>query len=152
MEAKFKLPNLYFILLISNFLLLTSLSADFIRDDSKEVVLDTRTNLMWQDNNEAKNNDQNWSDAINYCENLTLGGYNDWHLPNYNELYYLANRSKYNPAIDSAFKNVASSFYWSSTTSASVTSSAWFVNFYYGYDNKNVKSYSFYVRCVRRAD
>ncbi len=27
-----------------------------------------------------------WSDAIDYCNNLTACGYSDWHLPNINEL------------------------------------------------------------------
>ena len=132
------------------FLLVSLMKADFIRDNTKEVVLDTRTNLMWQDDSDAKTIKKNLSDAINYCENLTLGGYNDWHLPNYNELYYLADRSKYHPAIDSAFKNVASSDYWSSTTDASYTSYAWGVDFYYYGDGSWLnKSNTYSVRCVR---
>ena len=30
------------------------LQAEYIRDNSKEVVTDTETNLMWQDNSDAK--------------------------------------------------------------------------------------------------
>ena len=133
-------------------LLINLANADFIRDGSKEVVLDTKTNLMWQDNNDTKTIKKNWSDAIDYCENLTLGGYSDWYLPNINELRSLADRSRYNPAIDPAFKNVVSYGYWSSTTFMSHTSAAWYVYFNGGTDNWNGKSYTVYVRCVRHSD
>ena len=139
----------FLLLLISYILFLTSLNADFIRDGSKEVVLDTKTNLMWQDNNDTKTIKKNWSDAIDYCENLTLGGYSDWYLPNINELRSLADRSRYNPAIDPAFKNVVSYRYWSSTTDVGNTSNAWNVYFLGGDDGWDDKSDTYYVRCVR---
>ena len=125
------------------------LNAKFIRDDIKEVVLDTKTNLIWQDDGNAKTNSLNWSEAITYCEDLSLGGYSDWHLPNFNELYYLANREKFNPAMDSGFNNVSTSSYWTSTTYAYDSSNAWVVFFYYGYDYYYGKSNSHLVRCVR---
>ncbi|MBO4700058.1 DUF1566 domain-containing protein [bacterium] len=31
-------------------------------------------------------NEMNWQSAINYCQNLTEGGYTDWRLPNIDEL------------------------------------------------------------------
>ncbi len=126
------------------------LNADFIRDDDKYVVIDTSTQLMWQDNSDAKTLTKNWDDALAYCEALTLGPYNDWRLPNFNELYLLADRSIISsPAISSVFTNVFSSNYWSSTTNASNTSNAWNVNFNKGNDNWNDKTNSNYVRCVR---
>jgi hypothetical protein len=125
------------------------LQADYIRDDDKEVVLDTTTNLMWQDDADVKTITKNWTDAIDYCEASAFGGFSDWRLPSFNELYLLADRSVYNPAISPVFTNVVSSSYWSSTTDASSTTYAWRVNFYYGYDNARVKTNTFYVRCVR---
>jgi hypothetical protein len=128
-------------------------SAEFIRDDKKEVVLDTKTNLMWQDNNETiGDNKKTWNEAITYCEGLSLGGFSDWYLPNYNELYYLADRSRYNPALSPKFVNVVSGSYWSATTDASNTSNAWLVYFDYGIDGWDGKTYSYYVRCVRPSD
>ena len=126
--------------------------ADFIRDDAKKVVIDTTTNLVWQDDSNASSITKNWSDAVAYCENLTLGGYSDWHLPNFNELYMLADRTIYNPALSPVFNNVSSSNYWSATTSASLSSNAWSVYFNYGYDYWNYKTHSNFVRCVRLAD
>lgn len=99
-----------------------SLQADFVRDSANEVVLDTKTNLIWQDNNETlgDTNKKTWADAITYCEALELGGYSDWHLPNINELYNLADRTKYEPAFSGAFTNVQDYFFhWSSSLSDS---------------------------------
>lgn len=125
------------------------LNAKFIRDDIKEVVLDTKTNLIWQDDGNATTNSLNWSDAITYCEDLSLGGYNDWHLPNFNELYYLANRKKYNPAMDDGFSNVSTNSYWTSTSVANFSSYAWLVYFYYGNGYYNDEGIDYLVRCVR---
>ncbi len=125
------------------------LNAKFIRDNTNEVVLDTKTNLIWQDDGNAKTNSLNWSEAITYCEDLSLGGYADWHLPNFNELYYLANREKFNPAMDIGFSNVLTDRYWTSTTFASSSSRAWVVYFYDGYDYDDDKDNDYLVRCVR---
>ena len=138
--------------ILSLFVLVNLALADFIRDESKEIVIDTTTNLMWQDDSNASSLQTNWSDAIAYCENLTLGGYDDWYLPNFNELFMLADRSIYDPALSPVFKNVSSSVYWSATTSANDNSYAWAVGFSSGYDNDDDKTNSYYVRCVRLAD
>lgn len=128
-------------------------SADYIRDNTKEIVLDTTTNLIWQDSDEtvSDGNKKSWADAITYCEALTLGSYSDWRLPNLNELYMLSDKTAYQPSIDSEFTNSASEKYWSSTTVATNTDAAWSVDFEYGndYEGGNKTSDSYSVRCVR---
>ena len=128
-------------------LLIASLvDAKFIR--SGDVVVDSISSLEWQDN--ATPVKKSWKDVIDYCENLSLGGNNDWRLPNINELLSIVDDSKYNPAINNSFINFTSSRYWSSTTGAYYSSYAWHVNFYYGnsYDYRNAAN-ELYVRCVR---
>ncbi len=125
------------------------LMADFVRDDAKEVVNDTTTCLMWQDDNASKTVTKNWQGAIDYCEELSFAGFEDWRLPNYNELYSIGDRSKYNPAIKDAFKNVSSSYYWSSTTYVYFTDGAWGVNFNYGGSYAVNENENYHVRCVR---
>lgn len=131
------------------------------RDAAKSVVVDTRTGLVWQDEpytaSEATAYGANtesgkvlyWANAITYCENLTLGGYADWRLPNINELKSIRDMGRSSPAIDTTFANTASDGYWSSTTYVAGTTYAWFVYFDNGHVGNNDKTVSFYVRCVR---
>ena len=120
--------------------------ADFTRDNGTKIVTDNSTGLQWQDD---INITKNWEDAIDYCETLTLGTHTDWRLPNFNELYFIADRSKRDPAIDSTFQNVVSGNYWSSSTVVGDEGSAWYVYFDGGRDGWDDKSNSFYIRCVR---
>ena len=130
-------------LVLSNLLM-----ADFVRDNTKNVVKDTASCLMWQDNVDSKTVRKKWIDAIEYCENLSLAGFDDWRLPNFNELYSIGDRSRYAPAIQIAFSNVVSDGYWSATTTGH-TSVAWVVDFDYGNDHGGYKTGDYYVRCVR---
>ena len=121
--------------------------ADFSR--SVDIVTDSNSGLQWQDNTAAKTVTRSWQEAISYCEALNLGEKSDWRLPNINELISLVNDTRYNPAIYTTFQNVASNFYWSSTTYASNSYFAWFVNFYNGGRYDSGKNRNYYVRCVR---
>ena len=121
----------------------------YTRDDTKEIVTDNITGLMWQDDADASSVTKNWSDAKTYCENLTLGGYTDWRLPSIDELEGIVDFEHYNPAIDPTFQHVTSYFYWSSTTYAVRTDYAWIVNFGSGYSDGGGKTRTSYVRCVR---
>ncbi len=116
------------------------------------TVIDTSTGLMWQQQTAGE---MTWEAAISYCEGLSLGGYNDWRLPNRNELQSLVDYTRYiptsyNPVIDSAvFPDTVSSDYWSSTADAYDASNAWCVNFSNGNVGGNPNSGSHYVRAVR---
>jgi len=116
-------------------------------DKRNSIILDQTTGLIWQKTEGGK---RTWEKAIVYCENLVLGNYEDWRLPNIIELRSLVDRSKHNPTIDTAyFPDVAPSIYWTSSTPPSHNEYAWFVSFYTGNVNNYSKSYSYYVRCVR---
>ena len=119
------------------------------RDSAKGIVIDTRTGLVWQDDAAAASTTATWANAITTCENLVLGGYSDWRLPNINELKSIRDMSRSSPAIDTAFVNTAADYYWSSTSSAAETTSAWSVHFNASHVITGPKSASFYVRCVR---
>ena len=137
----------------------------YIRDNSKEVVLDVTTNLMWQDNAAAASTQKQWVTTANYnagdysntigdtaktyCRNLSLGGYADWRLPSKDELKGIVKSTVINPSISGVFQYTASSLYWSSTTYVGNVSRAWIVFFGNGNQSIDVKSYGDYVRCVR---
>lgn len=118
------------------------------KDNGNGTVTDNDTKLMWQQGEGGK---MAWDSAIAYCKNLSLAGYNDWRLPNIEELKSIIDVEK-KPAIfinKTYFPNANASRYWSSTTSARSSSDAWVVHFDFGNDNFYYKSYSYYVRCVR---
>lgn len=98
--------------------------------------------LIWQDDSNAKTNIQNWSSALTYCNNLSLGGYSDWYLPNKKQLQDLyVNKHK--------LSNITSILYWSSSIVDGDSSYAWLVHFSSGRMYGYTKTNSNFVRCVR---
>lgn len=144
---------------------------NYTRDDVKEIVTDNVTGLMWQDDANASSVGKRWlardkywtcddntsspacddtsgDTAATYCENLTLGGYTDWRLPNINELKSIVDRSSRGfPEMKEGFVNSGRGYYWSGTARESEHDVAW--NFYSGRVNFAYKYDSCYVRCVR---
>ena len=138
---------------IFHFLLLMLLStlgqADFTRNNETKIVTDNETDLQWQDNESAT---RTWKNAIKYCEDLTLGNYDDWRLPNINELLSIVDDTKVNPSISSAFESFTSSNYWSSTTAIGTHYKAWVVYFggqSYSWNDSDNKRGGNRVQCVR---
>jgi hypothetical protein len=113
------------------------------------VVIDTKTNLEWQDSYEDNiTKHAVWSDAMSYCEALSLDGKSDWRLPEIEELKSIIDTSE-TPMHYSIFESITSSNVWSATTDASNTDFAWGVYFDSGSAYPNLKSLSTQVRCVR---
>ena len=125
----------------------------YVRDDTTEIVTDYIAQLMWQDdvNVLADTNKMTYTGAINYCNNLSLGGFNDWRLPTIEELLNIVDKGSYDPAIDPTFKNLNTTgyFYWSSTETALRTNQAWTVYFEAGTDHYRDITGLYNVRCVR---
>ena len=128
------------------------LMAEMIR--SNEHVSDTITELVWQDDNRTIwPNIYYWPDAITQCEALSLDGFDDWRLPNINELYSIVEHS-YTPTISPVFQNTEVFKYWSSTTDSSdiTAASARLVDFSVGSDFGENKTLRQFVRCVRAGE
>lgn len=104
--------------------------------------------LTWQRQDDGIG--RNWTDALAYCEDLDLAGYNDWRLPDVKELESLTDDRRHTPAIDAeAFPRTKTAGYWSATTLVDNPRFAWFVYFNNGYVNPVDKAHEYYVRCVR---
>ncbi|MBI5048403.1 MAG: DUF1566 domain-containing protein [Deltaproteobacteria bacterium] len=122
----------------------------FTVDGTWLCVTDNLTGLMWVKAPDSTT--QTWENALNYANNLTLCGYSDWRLPNVNELESLRNAEQNNTATwlnTQGFSNVPAGNYWSSTTYAGSTTSAWRVSMWYGYMSGTDKTSTFYVWPVR---
>ncbi len=139
---------------------LSTLNAGVISQNG--VAKDSATGLMWQDEpytqaeeigDKKSNNGKagNWNYAKSYCENLTLGGFSDWRLPNIYELVTLIDNTKSSkPYVIDGIQNIAfGGYYWSSTGDASDSSYAKNADTFYGDISYGDKFYSYYIRCVR---
>jgi hypothetical protein len=117
-------------------------------DNGDGTVTDIQTGLIWQ---QSEAGAIPWEEALTYCENLELAGYDDWRLPNCNELQTIVDYSEYDPAIDLvAFPNAFSNVYWTSTTMAASPGAGWTVTFLKGEVAGGAnKLYGRYVRAVR---
>jgi hypothetical protein len=123
-----------------------------------DTVTDKYTGLMWQKT--PSEYGLNWEQALHYSENLSLGGFQDWRLPNIKELLSIVDFSRIRPAINTDFFNhpspdttISERFFWSSTTTF-VAKEAYGINFYNGDFSAKNKTYGnilFYVRAVRTA-
>ena len=99
-----------------------------VNEKLSDIIVDTATGLEWTRSDSGIALD--WNEALEYCNDLELGGFSDWKLPDAHELHSIVdyNRSPdgtKSPAIDSLFhsteiENEAGSldwgWYWTSTT------------------------------------
>ena len=100
----------------------------FIVQSDTNVVLDNNTGLMWTRNANLLSY-TNWTTAIDYCNDLTYGGYSDWRMPNILELKSLLE----DLFCSGPFNGLSfqSGDYWSSTTMEGITNNVWCVDIYY---------------------
>ena len=141
-------------LLFCGLLYAEALSPICYRDNDKNVVVCSEKKLgrlMWQD--EKQNFQGTWDEAQEYCKLVNLAGYKDWRLPTRMELLSIADKRRYDPALNTAFKYIIESnypWYWSQTAYAYGSSRAWGVDFGVGSGGWNFVSSRYFVRCVRQ--
>ncbi len=119
---------------------------------ASDIVSDSVTGLMWQDDNPTLYDPISGNSAETYCAALSLSGYADWRLPTVYELLTLADRSKSSPAIDATlFRTIGDPGntyqFWSSTMKSSTERRV--VNFTYGDESAVSSTSSYPIRCVR---
>ena len=83
-----------------------------------------------------------WSQAMSACHGLSYGGYDDWYLPNEEELNAMYQKK-------SSIGGFSGTYYWSSTEGSGYVC---YQNFYDGKQYWNYESKTYWVRCVRRED
>ncbi len=112
------------------------------------AVFDSKQNLMFSVEETERLTHKK---ALQHVEALELCGFKDWRLPTVEELFLLADRTRVEPAIDTAFfPNCKSEWYWTATLWApSPGDYAWFVSFYGGSSGWSGRAGGYHVRAVR---
>ena len=133
-------------------------------DNGNGTVSDNNTNLMWEQKTADggsgdKERTYTWKDALAYCEDLILGGFSDWRLPNPKELDRIVDLERSNPATDTTyFPNTKNGFYWTGSTCVGCHKfKAFSYDFsdgtlYFGVKFRDGLYHENFARCVRTAD
>lgn len=116
-----------------------------------DCITDELTGLIWVKAPDTAT--KTWVEALAYANNLTLCGYDDWRLPNVNELESLYNAGEPYSTDWLKAQGFSSTLpedqYWSSTTYASDLNVAWSVVMWNGDVDRFSKSFPFYAWPVR---
>lgn len=130
------------------------------------TVTDLKTGLMWKQCSEGLSGTNcatgtattyTWKGALLQAQSVNTGGgfagFNDWRVPNINELSSIVEIQCNTPAINATiFPAAISSIiskYWSSSPDVNSGTNAGYVEFINGTDGTYSKSGIFYVRLVR---
>jgi len=98
----------------------------------------------------AEHEAPNWKAAMKWMEKRETCGW-QWRAPTVEELFLLADRTKFDPCLDGAFfPEVKSDWYWASTLDVSPPSGcAWLVYFGGGYSDRSGRDGGGWCRAVR---
>jgi hypothetical protein len=123
------------------------------------TITDVVMDLMWHrcqlgrvgDDCEFGNlNQYNWQEAFVQADSNSLADYNDWRLPNRNELASLIEHRCFDPAINTNFfPNTSTSLFWTSTPYTFNAGATWYVGFSQGSANVSTRNSDNYIRLVR---
>lgn len=117
-------------------------------DNNNGTITDNLTNLVWE--KIPSTIAQTWEQAITMADNLSLGGFTDWRLPNIKELQSLNDETVIAPSVTSPyFQNLGVKKYWSSTTLPNQIAKAWYWDTQYGITTYDIKTNTNYVICIR---
>jgi hypothetical protein len=118
---------------------------------SGEAVLDKETGLVWSRDADPANGNMIWDDAVNYPRDLVIGGRKGWRLPTVEELSSLIDTTESDPALPNGhpFTDIATGWYWSSTTREGQTTAAWHLIVFNGTVGTSGKGGALYAWPVR---
>ncbi len=135
-------------------------TADRYTNNDNETITQNATGLIWQQKDSHTQTFGNqtagflsWEDAFAYVEEMNdqaFAGNTDWRLPNYFELFSLADLEYFFPSIDQQlFEDTYTGPYWSSTSRYGIPTNALYVSFASGCGDWRSKTNLYSVRAVR---
>ncbi len=131
-------------------------------DNMNETLTDNLTGLIWA--KEARNSGslicpsdelKNWKDVLDHVACLNEKkylGYNNWRMPDVNELASLINTDCEDSSVwlaSQGFKNIVMEFYWTSSSYEDRPGNSWVVNLEYGHVVAGRKEKEYYIFPVR---
>ena len=94
-----------------------------------------------------------WAEALKVANQENFAGYQDWHLPNKNQLDSIIEGRCVAPSVNlKVFPSTQAAFYWTSSPYAGLGTGAWSVDFGYGVVTATEKSGKLHIRLVREAE
>lgn len=122
-----------------------NIDKSYVRDDKKEVVVDTKHNKMYYD--AAPLGKMSFPKAQKRCEKMNYLGHTNWRVPSKKELRSLLENSRRGVTIKHAFKHVQEDLYWSGTPDR--YDKAWYFDFDLGRYGSREQKHEFNLFCVR---
>lgn len=112
---------------------------------TEDVVHDLATGLTWEHTLDTTRM-FTWEEAAARCAARGPG----WRVPSLTELQTIIDDAREYPAIDeSVFPGTPRVVFWTSTQHAESTGTSWYVDFFYGATDADVRTRAYQVRCVR---
>jgi hypothetical protein len=91
-----------------------------------------------------------WKEGLQAGDRYEFAGYDDWRLPNKDELESIVEERCYSPAINiTVFPDTPPTYFWSSSPYAGFSQGAWSVDFGFGAVIASDKDGGIHVRLVR---
>ncbi len=127
--------------------ILVSISTLLFSATSKQ---DDKTGLVWQDNQAVEQHTMMQEEAIVYCQDLKLDGFEDWRLPTLKEFYTIIDLRQERPALKKGFEIRNDERFWTLTVFVKKPKKeAWRISMSYGEAEPYNKNRTYNVRCVR---
>lgn len=124
-----------------------------LTDNGDGTVTDNLTGLLWEQKTvESEAYSYTYTDAITYCDNLSLGSHSDWRIPTRKEYSTVLNYGTVSPSLDTVYFPYYTSiaYYWTTSAYYDDPSQVWVVRLAFGLIDKLPKSPDLYrVRCVQ---
>lgn len=123
----------------------TNVDKSYVRDDKKEIVLDTSSSRVYYDSTPSQK--MHFFKAWEYCQKMDYIGHTDWRVPSKDELRSLLELSRRTINIKHAFKNVKEEKYWTSTEDK--FEQGYYVDFDLGRYSTDKYTNKYRIICVR---